>query len=90
MRIEQTTMNIKLWDAIIFEHKSEKDFILVIDGMIKTLEFYKKNLKKYKMKGGFLVELNTYQNKNNSSCSSYVIIDIKPDTGGGIGIFCLN
>lgn len=41
-------------DAIIFEHKFEKNFILVIDGMIKTLEFYKKNLKKkYKIKGGF-------------------------------------
>lgn len=41
-------------DALILEHNSETDFIIVIDGMIKTVEFYKKNLKKnYKINGGF-------------------------------------
>ena len=41
-------------DAIMFEHRSEASFIIVIDGMIQTSEFYKKNLKgRYNIKGGF-------------------------------------
>ena len=54
-KIELMMKNKIAGDALKIEEHMPKNYIICVDGMLQTVDFYKKNLKrKYKYSGGFI------------------------------------